>query len=136
MIPSHGNPQMRWTLYDGYLFKYCSVKYHTFHKVSEKTSQQTYSHKNTHFQMPPRAMKHQLTCPIEFTSGSLLIGRRGILVIPRNRLVSWTTFNLNATLCHLFGDNCLAYKLSDPTTELNSSKACVGKESNLSRSVR
>ena len=35
--------------------------------------------------MPPRAIKHQLTCPIELTSGSFLIGRRGILVIPRNR---------------------------------------------------
>ena len=36
--------------------------------------------------MPPRAIKHQLACPIELTSGSFLIGRRGILVIPRNRL--------------------------------------------------
>ena len=27
VIPSHGNPQMRWTLFDGYLFKYCSMKY-------------------------------------------------------------------------------------------------------------
>ena len=48
VIPSHGNPQIRWTLFDGYLFKYCSVKYQTFHQVSEKTSWQTYSHqKNT-----------------------------------------------------------------------------------------
>ena len=38
------------------------------------------------FQMPPRAIKHRLTCPIELTSGSFLIGRRGILVISRNRL--------------------------------------------------
>ena len=37
----------------------------------------------------PRAIKHQLTCPIELTSGSFLIGRRGILVIPRNRLVAY-----------------------------------------------
>ena len=44
VIPSHGNPQMRWTLFGGYLFKYCSVKYQTFHQVSEKSSQQTYSH--------------------------------------------------------------------------------------------
>ena len=36
--------------------------------------------------MPPRAIKPQLACPIELTSGSFLIGRRGILVIPRNRL--------------------------------------------------
>ena len=32
---------MRWTLFDGYLFKYCSIKYQTFHQVPEKTSQQT-----------------------------------------------------------------------------------------------
>ena len=37
--------------------------------------------------MPPRAIKHQLTCPFELTSGSFLIGRRRILVIPRNNLV-------------------------------------------------
>ena len=36
--------------------------------------------------MPLRAIKRQLTCPIEFTSGSALIGRNGILVIPRNHL--------------------------------------------------
>ena len=36
--------------------------------------------------MPPRAIKHQLTCPFEVTSGSFLIGRRRILVIPRNHL--------------------------------------------------
>ena len=36
----------------------------------------------------PRAIKRQLTCPIEFTSGSSLIGRNGILVIPRNHLES------------------------------------------------
>ena len=90
VIPSHGNPQMKRTLFDGYLFKNCSVKYQTFHQVSEKTSQQTYSHQKTTwkaFQMPPRAIKHQLTCPIELTSGSFLIGRRGVLVIPRNRLI-------------------------------------------------
>ena len=64
VIPSHGNPQMRWTLFDGYLFKYCSVKYQTFHQVSEKTSQQTYFHQKAtwkSFQMPQRAIKHQLT---------------------------------------------------------------------------
>ena len=36
--------------------------------------------------MPPRAIKHQLTCPFELTSGRFLIGRRGILVIPWNHL--------------------------------------------------
>ena len=90
VIPSHGNPQVRRTFFDGFLFKYCSVKYETFHQVSEKASQQTYSHQNINwkaFQMPPRAMEHQLTCPIELTSGSFLIGGKGILVIPRNRLV-------------------------------------------------
>ena len=89
VIPSHGNPQMERRLYDCYLFKYCSVKYQTFHQVSEKTSHQTCSHQKTTwkaFQMPQRAIKHQLTCQIEPTSGSFPIGRRGILVIPRNRL--------------------------------------------------
>ena len=47
VIPSDGNPQMRRALFDGYLFKYCSVKYQTFHQVSEKTSQQTHSHQKT-----------------------------------------------------------------------------------------
>ena len=37
--------------------------------------------------MPLRAIKHQLTCSIEFTSGSSMINRNGILVISRNHLV-------------------------------------------------
>ena len=37
--------------------------------------------------MPPRIIKHQLTCPFELTSGSFLIGRIHILVIPRNHLL-------------------------------------------------
>ena len=37
VIPNHGNPQMRRTLFDGYLFEYCSVKYHTFHQENEKS---------------------------------------------------------------------------------------------------
>ena len=37
--------------------------------------------------MPPRAIKRHLTCPIEFTFGSSLIGRNGILVTPRDHLV-------------------------------------------------
>ena len=36
--------------------------------------------------MPPRAIKDQLTCPFELTSGSFLIGRRRILVISRNHV--------------------------------------------------
>ena len=36
VIPSHGNRQMRWTLFGGYLFK---CKYQTFNQVSEETSQ-------------------------------------------------------------------------------------------------
>ena len=58
VIPSQGNPQLRRTLFDGYLFKYCSVKYQTFHQVSEKTLQQTYSDQESTwkaFKMPPRA---------------------------------------------------------------------------------
>ena len=38
------------------------------------------------FQVPPRAIKHQLTCPFELTSGSFLTGSWRILVIPRNHL--------------------------------------------------
>ena len=37
-------------------------------------------------QVPPRAIKHQLTCPFELTSDSFLIGRIGNLVFPKNRL--------------------------------------------------
>ena len=37
VIPSHGNPRMRRTLFDGDLFKYCLVKCQTFQQVSEKT---------------------------------------------------------------------------------------------------
>ena len=44
------------------------------------------------FPIPPRAIKRQLTCPIELTSGSFRFGRRGILVIPRNRLVITIVF--------------------------------------------
>ena len=36
--------------------------------------------------MPPRAKKPQLTSPFVITSDSFLIGRRRILVIPRNHL--------------------------------------------------
>ena len=38
VIPGHGNAQIRRTLLDGYLFKYGSVKYQTFHQISEKAS--------------------------------------------------------------------------------------------------
>ena len=44
VIPSYGNAQMRRTFFESYLFKYCSVKYQTFHQVPEKTFRQTYSH--------------------------------------------------------------------------------------------
>ena len=47
VISSHGNPQMRRTLFGGCLFKYSSVKYQNFHQVSGKASQQTYSHQKT-----------------------------------------------------------------------------------------
>ena len=69
---------------------FIQILFRTFHQVSEKTSQQTYSHQKTTwkaFQMPPRAIKHQLTCPISF-----LIRRRGIFVIPRNRLVRFSKY--------------------------------------------
>ena len=51
--------QMRWTLFDGYLFKYCSVKYHTFHEVSEKTSQQTYSPQKPPESFPDASKRHK-----------------------------------------------------------------------------
>ena len=34
----------------------------------------------------PRVIKRQITCPVEFTFGSSLIARNGILVTPRNHL--------------------------------------------------
>ena len=39
VIPGHGNPQKRRTMFGGYLFIYCCVKYHTFHQICEKASQ-------------------------------------------------------------------------------------------------
>ena len=57
VIPSHGNPQMRRTLLGGYLLKYCPVKHQTFHQVSEKTSQQTYSHQKT--SIPDASKSHK-----------------------------------------------------------------------------
>ena len=39
LIPDHGIPQKRRTMFGGYLFKYYSVKYQTFHPVCEKASQ-------------------------------------------------------------------------------------------------
>ena len=39
VIPGHGNSQKRWTMFGGYLFKYCFVKYQTFHQVCEKACQ-------------------------------------------------------------------------------------------------
>ena len=39
VIPGRGNPQKRRTMFGGYLFKYCCVKYLTFHQVCEKASQ-------------------------------------------------------------------------------------------------
>ena len=95
MISSHGNPERRWTLFDVYLFKYCSVKYQTFHQVSEKTSHQT----KNHLKKFPDASKSHKTSTIlsdGATSGSFLIGRRGILVIPRNCLVKKPFFKLRS----------------------------------------
>ena len=52
---------MRRTLFDGYLFKYCFAKCQTFHKVSEKTSQQTYSHQKNYLKSFPDASKSYKT---------------------------------------------------------------------------
>ena len=38
VIPGHGNPQKRGTMFGGYLFKYYCVKYQNFHQVCEKVS--------------------------------------------------------------------------------------------------
>ena len=92
VIPSHGNPWVRRTLFDGYLLKYCSVKYQTFHRVSEKTSQQTCLHQKA--PRAPKGHKHQLTCQIELTSGSLLI-----LVIPKNRRGKVGYYNITTYAC-------------------------------------
>ena len=89
VIRGHGNPHKRRAMFGGYLFKYCCIKYQTFHQVCEKcipVIRLTPKRYLKSFLMPPRAIKHQLTCPFELTSGSFLIGRRRILVIPRNHL--------------------------------------------------
>ena len=39
VIQGHGNPQKRRTMFGGYLFQYCRVKYQTFDQVCEKASQ-------------------------------------------------------------------------------------------------
>ena len=41
--------------------KYCSVKYQTFHQVSDKTSQQTYSHQKNYLKSFPDASKSHKT---------------------------------------------------------------------------
>ena len=84
---SHGNPRMRWILFDVIYSNIVplNIKLSTKH-LRRHPSKHICTKKPQAFQMPPRAIKHQLTCPIELTSGSFLIGRRGILVIPRNRL--------------------------------------------------
>ena len=59
--------------------------------------------------MPPRAIKHQLICPFELTSGSFLIGRRRILVIPGNHLVCAGFYCIPWVICvsWCFGElNC------------------------------
>ena len=38
VIPGHGNPQKRRTMFIGYLVKYCSLNYQKFHQVFENTS--------------------------------------------------------------------------------------------------
>ena len=62
--------------------------------------------------MPPRVIKLQLTCPLELTSGSFLIGRRRILVIPRNHLV------LGDETEYIVQFNCSTYKTSLELEEL------------------
>ena len=51
-----------------------------------KTHPSEQIHTKNHLKSFPRTIKRQLTCPIEFISGSSLIGRNSILVIPRNQL--------------------------------------------------
>ena len=61
-------------LFTRYVRRHPSEKINT-KKVPRKT-----------LQMPPRTIKHQLTCPFKLTSGSFLIGRGRTLVIPKNHL--------------------------------------------------
>ena len=61
VIPVHGNPHMRRTLFDGYLFKYCSIKYQIFYQASEKTSQQTYCAPKNHLKSFSDASKSHKT---------------------------------------------------------------------------
>ena len=38
VIPGHGNPQKRRTIFIRYLFKYCSLNFQKFHQVFKNTS--------------------------------------------------------------------------------------------------
>ena len=91
VIPNHWNPQMRRTLFDGYLFKIVPSNTKLFTKYLRRHPSKHIRTKNYLKSFPDASKSHKtstITFPIELTSGSFLIGRRGILVIPWDRLVS------------------------------------------------
>ena len=79
--------------------------------------------------MPPRAIKHRLTCPFELTSGSFLIGRIGNLVIPRNHLV-----NADIDLKHCSNTSDMSESASVPGSQIietNQRVKAIGRFSQL-----
>ena len=86
VTPSHGNPQMRLTLFGGYLFKYCSVKYQIFTKYLSRHPSKHIRTKKTPEKLSRCPKSHKTTTNLSDRAyfREFLIGRRGILVIPRN----------------------------------------------------
>ena len=61
--------------------------------------------------MPPRAKKHQLTCLFELNSGSFLIGRWRMLVVPRNHLVGKHYIFMKKTCCSCWAvEKCTLFR--------------------------
>ena len=133
-----GDAKLRWTLFDGYLFKYCSVNTKFFTKYLRRHPSKHIRTKNHLKSFPDasKSQKHQLTCPIELTSGSFLIGRRGILVIPRNRLVRvllycvgftraryGTTLELHSSKLDHFTSESIWYRIEELISS-GSSRSC------------
>ena len=89
-------------MFGGYLFNYCCVIYPLSLGMWEGIPVKRLTPKSylKSFSDAPKSHKHQLTCPLEITSGSFLIGRRRILVIPWNHLVTTIIITTCQTSLH------------------------------------
>ena len=91
LIPDHGNPQMRRTLFSRNLFKCEWVKYQSFFQVFEIRIWQTESDQETTrnaFHKPLRDIKDHLTRPFATASSSSYTAWNDIWWFPRNHLDS------------------------------------------------